>query len=168
MKRVLLFTAVLLLMSGTVSSQEASLPGLFDPETFRESVDVRSSLATLTRAVDDPQAWETLSQRILVLDGVVSSLAVYVDEEDEYYAEIELVAGAWQGVERVEIYRAWVVLDDPVFAGLLTERPPRDPDPNLIVRNNRVLLAARLVDLFVEEDGTAVPVLVAYDIRNVR
>lgn len=165
---MLQISAVLLLVSGTVWTQEAGLPGLFDPEVFRNSVDVRSSLATLNRALDDPQEWDRLSRRILMIDGVASSVAVYADEADEFYAEIELVGGAWIGVERVEIYRAWVVVDDPLFSGRILERAPRDPAPDSILRNDRLLVAARIIDIFTEEDGTVVPVLAAYEIRTMR
>lgn len=168
MKRVLQIAVVLVLCSGTAWTQGPALQGLFDPEVFRSSVDVRSSLATLTRAVDDPVEWERLTNRVLLLDGVAASLAVYVDEADEYYAEIELITGAWHGVERVEVFRAWVVLDDPLFSGRLAERAPRDPDPELILRNDRILVAARILDRFTEPDGTVVPVLGAFEIRPMR
>ena len=166
MKRVLSFAVVLMLVSGMGWTQGAALQGLFDPELFRNSVDVRSSLTTLTRAMDDPEEWARLSDRILLLDGVAASLSVYIDQEDEFYAEIELVTGAWHGVERVDIYRAWVIMDDPIFSGRVAERAPRERDPELILRSDRILVAARILDIFVEPDGTAVPVLGAYEIRR--
>ncbi|TVR71781.1 MAG: hypothetical protein EA427_04010 [Spirochaetaceae bacterium] len=159
---------MLVLCSGTAWTQGSALQGLFDPEVFRNNVDVGSSLASLTRAIENPEEWERLSNRILLLDGVAASLAVYVDEADEYYAEIELITGAWHGVERVEVYRAWVVVDDPIFSGRLAERAPRDPDPDLILRNDRILVAVRILDLFTEPDGAVVPVLGAFDIRKMR
>lgn len=168
MKRVLPIALVMALTSGLAAGQDAGLPDLFDPEVFRNTIDVGSSLATLTRAVDDPQEWNRLVGRILLLDGVASSVAVYVDEDDEYYAEIELVSGAWHGVERVEIYRAWVVVDDPAFSGRILERAPREPVPDSILRNDRLLVAARILDLFTEPDGVVVPVLGAYGIRTLR
>lgn len=168
MKRALQIALAIMLVSAPAWTQDSVLQGLFDPEEFRNSIDLQSSLATLSRAVENPDEWDRLSGRVLLLDGVASSLIVYVDEDDEYYAEIELVGGAWRGVEEVEVFRAWLVIDDPYFSDRLAERAPREPDPNLVVRNDRILVAARIADRFTDEDGNTVPVLSVYDIRTMR
>jgi hypothetical protein len=168
MKHVLPVVMFMVLVSGLAWTQEMGLSETLPPDVFRREVDMRSSLATLTAALDDPDEWDRLSRQVILLDGVASSLSVYLDEEGEYYAEINLVNGAWRGVDRVEIYKAWIVLDNPTFSGLIAERAPRDPPPGLIVRNDRVLVAGRVVDIFVEDDGSRVPVVLAYDIRAMR
>ncbi len=148
-----------------VWAQEPTLSELFRPDVFRQLVDLQSSLGTINRALTNPEELDRLGQRILVLDGVAASLMVYADSEDEFYAEIELVSGAWRGVEEVEMYRAYLVLDDPIFSGRVLERAPRDPGPDLILRGRRLLVAAELVDVHIDSDGTPVPVLVAFEVR---
>ena len=72
------------------------------------------------------------------------------------------------GLDSVEMYSAYVILDDPVFADRVAERVPRDPPPELIVRNDRILVAGRLVSVAETPEGTLVPVIQAFDIRGLR
>lgn len=146
---------------------QVSAQGL-DVQTFRELVDMNSSLATLFHAASNPAALDEMWDRVFLLDGVAASLMVFVDDGEEFYAEIELVSGAWRGLQEVELHRAYVVLDDPAFSGRVLERAPRDPSPELILRNRRLLVAARLLDIHQDADGTAVPVLLAFDARPLR
>lgn len=163
-RRSYLVVACLLLVAvATIPAQEES--PLLQPDIFLESVDLGTSLASLNAAIDDPAKLQELAGRVLILDGVVASILLYSDDPADYYAEVELVGGSWDGVRSVRMYRSYLVFTDERFSGRLAERPPREPDPELIVRNDHVIVAARLIDLTEDDTGSIVPLLLAYEIR---
>lgn len=164
-RRSILFVVFALIAITTVPAQEES--PLLQPDRFLEMVDLQTSLASLNAAIDDPAMLQELAGRVLILDGVVASILLYSDDPADYYAEVELVSGSWNGVRSVEMHRAYAVLADGRFSGRLAERPPREPDPSLILRNDHVLLAARLVDLTEDDMGSVVPLLLVYEIRPI-
>lgn len=147
-------------------AQEA--PTLDTPEQFREQVALSVSLADLSRAATDMEALQEIEQQVLVIDGTAASITVYSMDPADFYVELELVGGAWQGLEDVEVYSAFVILDDPAFSNRVAERVPRDPPPELILRNERVLVAGRLVGVAETPAGDAVPVIQAFDLRPLR
>ena len=161
-----LFFAATIVSAPVVAQESAS--AIQDPAAFRRSVDVGITLADLAAAVDDPDRLQALAERVLILDGVAASITVYSTDPADFYVELELVGGAWDGVEEVEIFSAFVILDDPAFSDRVAERVPRDPPERLILRNDRVLVAARLVSVAEVGAGNVVPVLQAYDIRPLR
>lgn len=163
MKRAGLLLFSLALVVSFASAQEAALDGL----DFRSRVDLQTTIGDLAAAIEDLDRLGEIANRVLVLDGVVESVVIIADDPNDYYAEVELVAGRWDGLERVEIYRAFAVLTDTALAGRVAERAPRDGEAGPIVRGDRVLLAARLVDRFQLDDGTLVPVLLALDLRPI-
>ncbi|MDA3951905.1 MAG: hypothetical protein PF508_22040 [Spirochaeta sp.] len=172
MKRTILLLFVATVFGGFLAAQDAPAAedsGPFDsPEAFRRAIDVGTSLYELNMATDDMAQLEAIAGRVLILDGTAANITVYSEEPEDFYIELELVSGRWDGVESVQMFRVYVVLDDPAFAGLLAERAPRDPDPELILRSDRVLVAGRLVSLAEDPEGRPVPVLHAYDIRALR
>lgn len=172
MKRTISLLFVATVCAGFLAAQDPPAtegPALLEtPEAFRRTIDVGTSLFELNRAVDDMAQLEALAGRVLILDGTAANITVYSEEPEDFYIELELVSGRWDGVESVQMFRVYVVLDDPVFAGRLAERAPRDPDPELILRSDRVLVAGRLVSLAEDPEGRPVPVLHAYDIRALR
>jgi len=172
MKRTISLLFVVTVIGGFLPAQDAAPPEdpgpLGTPEAFRREIDVRTSLYELNEAVGDMAQLEEIAGRVLILDGTAATVTVYSEDPNDFYIELELVSGRWDGVESVEMFRAYVVLDDPVFAGRIAERAPRDPDPELILRNDRVLVAGRLVSLAEDPEGRPVPVLHAYDIRSLR
>lgn len=173
MKRTILILIGTVLFAGVT----ASLAGQTDqtdqspadsPESFRASVDFGTTLVELNDAVGDIPRLDELSRRTLILNGTVNSITVYSEEPDDYYVELEIVAGRWHGVESVRIYRTYVFFDDPRFTGQIVERAPRDPDPSLVLRNRTVLVAGKLVSLAEGPEGHPVPVLYGYDVRVLR
>ncbi len=165
MKRRHVVAVVLLLSALIVGAQEES--PLLQSDRFLETVDMQTSLASLNAAIDNPELLQDLANRVLILDAIVASILLYSDDPNDYYAEVELVGGSWEGVQNVEMHRAYAVLTDGRFAGRLAERAPRDPNPDLILRNSRILLAARLVDLTEDDMGQLVPLVLAYEIRTI-
>jgi len=170
MKRTIFLVIVAAAIAGTAGAQSAQdTPGLLEsPQAFRESVDLQTSLYELNLAVEDMALLEELAGRALVLEGTAAVVTVYSEDPADYYVELEIVSGRWEGVESVRMYRAYVFLDDPAFIGRIAEREPREPDPALILRNDRVLVAGRLVSLAEDPEGRVVPVVHGYDIRALR
>lgn len=164
-RRSILFAVCAFVAVMAVPAQEES--PLLQPDRFLEAVDLQTSLASLNAAIDDPALRQDLAGRVLIIDGVVASILLYSDDPADYYAEVELVSGSWDGVRSVEMHRAYAVLADGRFSGRLAERPPRDPDPNLILRNDHVLMAARLLDLTEDDMGTMVPLVLVYELRKI-
>tara|TARA_B100000614_G_scaffold189349_1_gene170358 strand:- start:76 stop:579 length:504 start_codon:yes stop_codon:yes gene_type:complete len=167
MKTLFRALAVLALVAAPAMTQESAV-SLDTPSAFRQAVSLEVSLADVSRAAGDMEELQALAERVLVLDGTAASITVYSTEPDDFYVEVELVGGAWNGLDSVEMYSAYVILDDPVFADRVAERVPRDPPPELIVRNDRILVAGRLVSVAETPEGTLVPVIQAFDIRGLR
>ncbi len=164
MKRTIFFLVGTILCVSAIAAQAA----IETPETFRSTIDLQTSLAELDAAAEDMILLETLAEKVLILDGTVNSITVYPEEPDDFYVEMEIVSGRWNGVESVRIFRSYIFFDDAAFTGRMAERSPRQPDPSLILRNDRVLVAGRLVSLAEDPEGRPVPVIHAYDIRPIR
>ncbi|WP_181015590.1 hypothetical protein [Alkalispirochaeta sphaeroplastigenens] len=130
------------------------------------TLDMSVSLEDLARAAADPGRWQELQGKILLLEGVAATVMVYADEPHQFYAEIELVGGAWQGVQEVSLFRAWLVLDDLAFSGRIAQRPPRTPSPGLIQRNTRLVAAVEPLEVHTQQDGTPVAVVRVLDLRG--
>lgn len=162
MKRVTSLLAILLGMAAILPAQTL----LESPSAFQAEVDLQMSLRRLIDLVESGADLDAVAERVLLIDGIASSIVIFSEDPADFYIELELVGGTWQGLERVSMHRAYVVIDDPVFAGRLAERAPREPDPDLIVRSQHVLVAGQLVTLAEGPAGELVPVLRALDIRS--
>lgn len=139
--------------------------GALDRQAFIDLVRFDTSLSELEAAVDDPDLTESLIDRILVFDGVVSSVAVWqADTPQDFYSEIEIVSGTWTSVATIETHRALIVAAGPSFAPRVFARQPREPEPGQVYRTQRVLIAGTLQG-FAELGGQELPVVQAYEIR---
>lgn len=137
-------------------------------DQFRSAVAFDTSLADVSAAVNDMDQLQEMAQRVLILDGIAASVTVYSVAEDDFYVEVELVGGSWDGLETVNVHSSYVVLDDPIFAERVAERVPRDPPDDMILRNRRVLVAGRLVNVAESPTGELIPVIRAFEVRVIR
>lgn len=167
MNTFLRVAVVLTLAAAPITAQDASA-SLDTPEEFRQAVALHTSLADVSRAVDDMARLQQIAEHVLILDAVASSVTVYSVEEDDFYVEVELVSGSWDGMETIHVHSAYVILDDPIFSSQVAEREPRDPPDTMIVRNRRLLVAGRLINVAESPTGDLVPVIQAYQIRVMR
>jgi hypothetical protein len=167
MKSLFRLAGVLTIVALPVLAQDGGA-AIGSREDFLETIALEVTLADVSMAVEDMDALEALASRVLLLDGVASSITVYSTDPADYYVELELVGGAWSGLEAIEVYSAYIVFDHSGFENRFAERVPRDPPPELILRNDRVLIAGRLVSIAETPTGDLVPVLQAYDIRPLR
>ncbi|MFW5828500.1 MAG: hypothetical protein ACOCU4_10420 [Alkalispirochaeta sp.] len=150
-----------------VPAQEAPV-ALETAEQFRDAVAFRTSLADVSAATNDMAQLQEMAERVLILDGVAASVTVYSVAEDDFYVEVELVSGSWNGLESMNVHSAYVVLDTPSFADQVAEREPRDPPADMILRNRRVLVAGRLVNVAESPSGELIPVIQAFEARVIR
>lgn len=167
MKTIFHVGVVLAFVVAPISAQETPV-SLDNPEQFRNAVAFGTSLADVSAAVDDMAQLQEMAERVLILDGIASSVTVYSVEADDFYVEVELVSGSWDGMETINVHSAYVVLDDPLFSDQVAEREPRDPPDNMILRNRRVLVAGRLVNVAEAPSGNLIPVIRAFEVRVIR
>jgi hypothetical protein len=167
MKTIFRVGVVLACAAMVLPAQEAS-GALETPGQFREAVAFRTSLADVSAAVDDMGQLQEMAQRVLILDGIAASVTVYSVAEDDFYVEVELVSGSWDGLETVRVHSAYVILNDPSFSDRVAEREPREPPDDMILRNRRVLVAGRLVNVAESPTGDLVPVIEAFEVRVIR
>ncbi len=163
MKRLALLVLVLFSVI-VVSAQEAQLPPT--PEDFARLINFRTSLEELNSAVSDGTLG-SYQDRVVIIEGTVASSVVYSPDPNDFYAEVELISGRWEGLESVKVSRAFVVMMGPDFAGRIPERAPREPDPDQILQNMHITVAGTVYDVTMDDQGNPVPLIVAYDARQV-
>jgi hypothetical protein len=62
--------------------------------------------------------------------------------EESYLVQVELVSGEWIGLDEVRSYSCWVLFSGSRFAGVFPARVPRDPPPEVIADNDKILIVA--------------------------
>lgn len=156
-KRALPFLLLLIVAVGSAA---------VEPEEFYDVVAYEQTLKSLveTIAEEGPQALDT--DRIHILDGLVSEVTVIDPNPESFLAELILVNGEWRGLEEVEMYQAYVYVEGPRFAERVPERTPRDPGEEIILPNQRVIVAARVVDVYYDEQNRGFPVVSAFEVRQ--
>lgn len=170
MKRAAFATvlALLLAMGLFAQSESADDNGMLlqaDIERLLAVIDADASLAQLAQAVQDDAAMARLADRLVLIDGTVASTIVFDDDPANFYAEIELIGGTWEGLQSVRVDRAYAVLMGPDFAQRVPAQPPRQRESHHIVRNSRVMVLGRVIDRTPDDRGTMVPLLIAYHVR---
>lgn len=144
------------------------LSAAVSPAEFRELVAFDITLAALAEAAERDPENLLEDERIFIVDGVLGSVTI-IDSDPEYYlVQLELVDGRWHGTERLDVYRVFVLAEGPEYARLFPARVSPDSAAEAVQRNERVLIAARVVNVFEDEFGGPYPVLEAYQIRVVR
>ncbi|MFW6215775.1 MAG: hypothetical protein ACOC45_07495, partial [Alkalispirochaetaceae bacterium] len=145
------FFAVLVLLATAVSSQSI--------EEFYDVVAYDATLKGLVEAIEEQGLEGVDTERVHLLDGLVSEVTVLDPNPETFLAEVVLVTGEWQGLEEIEMYQAFVYLEGPEFAERVPERAPRDPAPGIILPNQRLLVAAQVVDIYYDEQDRGFPIV---------
>jgi hypothetical protein len=134
-------------------------------DEFRNVVDFSMSTRDLVEIVRD-QRYDLIDPaKYYVLTGSVASTLILDPAPDSFSALIELVAGEWVGLDSIEVYRVYVLLEGPQYATRVLERLPRNPGPEVILPNSDLLLVAQFLGETEWEDGSFIPVVAAIDIR---
>jgi hypothetical protein len=118
---------------------------------FDSVVDFSVSLKSLAAAAAGEASLP--SGRLFVLDGTVSDLTVLDKEQGSFRARIELISGEWIGTEDVKSYACLIDFSGPGFFKMFPARAPRDPSPDMVFLNSRVLVVARPIGLTTSHQG---------------
>jgi len=155
MRRAIL---VLLLVVGAVAFAAPA-------EDFSSVIDFSISTADLVQLIQTEQYDRMDSEKLLILQGSVASTLVLDPTVETYQALVELVASRWVGLENIEVYRVYVLLEGPDFSNRVVERLPRDPGPEIILTNSELLVVAAFIGVADGPDGSAIPVVTAIAVR---
>jgi len=143
-----------------VQAQEApELPVFSDAVAFEYTLDRLASEVTSGEVSDIPK------NRYMILDGIVSSRQLINPQEGEYFAILELSSGEWVGGEDLAMYRCYVQLIGPSFAGTVPEPRSREKGPEEISLHSHLLLIGRYLGYGEDQQGNRFPVLEAVDLR---
>ncbi len=134
-------------------------------EDFSSVVDFTISTAELVELIRTEQYERLESERLLILQGSVASTLVLDPTVETYQALVELVASRWVGLERIEVYRVYVMLEGPEFSNRVVERLPRNPGPEIILTNSELLVVAKFIGVTDGDDGSVIPVVTAIAVR---
>ena len=144
----------------------AAIVPAVEPEEFYNVVAYDATLKSLTVTIAEEGLGALDTDRIHLLDGLVSEVTVIDPNPESFLAELILVNGEWQGFEEVEMYQAYVYLEGPEFAERVPERAPREPTEDMILPNQRLLVAARIVDVYYDEQNRGFPVAMGFQVRK--
>lgn len=155
MKRVILPVLVLLLAAGAFAQT---------PE-IESVIDFSMSTRELVEIIRDQQYERIDPTKAYILSGSVASTLVLDPNPETYLALIELVDGEWIGLDSIEVYRMYVVLEGSQFSNRVLDRVPRDPGPEVILTNSELLMIAQFRGEAEWEDGSFIPMVTALAIR---
>lgn len=141
------------------NSQADSLPAMEEILVFD------LSLERLAAQVEAGDTGGIPKDRYLIIDGMVSSRQLVNDAEQEYLGILELSSGNWVKGEELEVYRCYVQLRGPRFAGTIPEPRSREAAENEIPLHAKILLVARYLGYGEDDQGNRYPVLLAEDLR---
>ena len=88
-----------------------------------------------------------------MLDGTVSDLTILDKEQGSFRARIELISGEWIGTEDVRSYACLIDFSGPASSRCSRPGAPRDPAPDMVLLNSRVLVVARPIGLTTSHQG---------------
>ena len=160
--RVLMLTLGVVWTLGPLYAQQV------DRDWFDQTIDFALSLEEIHHRIEGGDIDSLFTGRAVLLDGVVAEITVIDPEPESFFAQIDLVTGRWRGLDEIRLYRAYVFVQGPQFAGMIPASPPREPNPDLLAVNSRILVVGALVDLFDEPDGGVAPVIDGFHLRPIR
>ena len=152
-----------LLLVAVVQAVAVAVP----PEQFNATVDFDVSIQSLYEGMQANPEAVLNSERSVILDGMVASVTVLDPSEENFQAFIELVAGEWQGLSSVELYRTFVRVSGPEYYNRIATRQNREPGGKLIERNGRILVAGNVLGYLPDQTSSAlIPAVEGLHIRS--
>ncbi|HUX52480.1 MAG TPA: hypothetical protein VMW73_16955 [Spirochaetia bacterium] len=159
MKRFVLFA---LLMSA------GSLLYALDQKAFDSVVDFNLNVQQIDTLVSQSKQGEIDPGKFLVLNGSVASIEVIRPAEKDYLALVELVTGKWTGLEKVNLYRVYLILSGPGFFKRMPAREPVNPPSDMIAVNDQIMVVGTYADVGQAPDGKNVAVIRGLEVRNMQ
>lgn len=162
MKKVIFFHIFLFAAAAVLTAQAGR------SESFDEIVDFSVTMSTVQEYYSQGNS-DRLTDKVVILDGAVSSILILDENPDSFFAELVIVNGEWHGTEEVEMYSCILHLRGKQYADRLPARRRRREDgpDNLIESNSRILAAGRITGAKESLFGTATAVVDTLYIRNI-
>lgn len=135
-------------------------------QDFNKVVDFGATLETLSKEAAAKKPVST-NGRLVVLNGVASSIESLSNDPKQFYVMIELVDGKWHGLQSISLYRCYVLLRGQRFASQVLLHPSNNPPANAVQTNSQLLVVGDVKGVVAAPDGEDVPVVEAYFIRPV-
>lgn len=138
--------------------------GLPAQQSFQELSVLLDLEATLKAVNNDAELLDNLISdgRMVLFTGTVASRVLISGEDEEFLGELELIDGEWYGTEAVAMYKAYLRLEGPAFAGTIPARRSREKSPNEIETNTNFIVIGELIEGREEESGVYPVVRVRY------
>jgi hypothetical protein len=108
---------------------------------FEKVVDFSVTLKTVAAAAAGEAALP--ANRLFILNGTVSEITFLNKEKASFQVRIRLISGEWVGLEEVKMYTCLVTFSGPRFFPDFPARPPKDPGPDTVLADTRILVVAR-------------------------
>ena len=155
---------ILTVFSLSLSAQEGRDPA------FSAIVDFSVTMADIREYYSRDDGGDgVLTDKIIILDGAVSSIQVLDENPETFLAELVIVNGEWHGTEEVEMYSCVLRLSGEEYAERIpVRRRRREEQPeNLIETNSRILVVGKIIGSkeILLNGNTAV--LDTYYVRNI-
>ncbi|MFW5738303.1 MAG: hypothetical protein ACOCVO_00115 [bacterium] len=144
-----------------------AIPGIsqITPQEFESVINFEDSIESLATLVNTGAYDQIDADRYHVLDGVVASTQIFDPDPESFQAVIELVSSRWIGLERIEAYHIYVLVEGPEYAVRIPERMPRDPGPEVIQTNQELLVIGPFIGTAMLDASTEVAVIQAVALR---
>lgn len=151
----------------TVLLALVATPGIsqVSPDAFEELINFEDSIESLATLIRTGAYDQIDVDRYYVLDGSVASTQIFNPNPESFQAVIELVSSQWIGLERIEAYHIYVLVEGPDYAVRIPERMPRDPGPEVIQTNQRLLVIGPFIGTAMLDASTEVAVIQAVALR---
>lgn len=159
MKRTALVAVTFLLgCLSTLSAQNAS--------RFDGVVDFSLNVAQIDTLVSNQQENRINPDKFLVLNGAMASIEIIRPGEQDFLAVGELVSGSWVGLEKVSLYRVYVIFSGPEFFKRIPARAPTPVPPGTIQANDQLLVVGKMAGVDDGLDGRKAAYINAVYVRT--
>jgi len=143
----------------------AALAPASTPEEFEQIINFEDSIETLAELVRSQQYDQIDVERYFILEGAVASTQIFNPDPEGFQAVIELVSSRWIGLEEIEVYHIYVLVEGPEYAARLPERLPRDPGPEIIQTQQRLVVVGPFIGTAMLNETLEIPVVQAVALR---
>lgn len=143
----------------------AALAPAATPEEFNQIINFEDSIETLAELVRSQQYDQIDVERYFILEGAVASTQIFNPDPETFQAVIELVSSRWIGLEEIEVYHVYVLVEGPEYAVRLPQRLPRDPGPEIIQAQQRLVVVGPFIGTAMLNETLEVPVVQAVALR---
>jgi hypothetical protein len=134
-------------------------------DEFESVINLDGTVKSLATLVSTGAYDEIDVDRYYVLEGSVASTQIFNSDPEAFQGVIELVSSFWVGLERIEAFHIYVLVEGPEFAARLPDRTPSTPDPRIIAPNQRLVVIGPFIGTAMLDETTEVAVIQAVAVR---